>query len=99
VDYSVDVENQAPNNFFVQEPTDDVLVAALADEGLDACVTDCAPQRCSSFHLSGFLQDSELPQVKKAIIEAYVAANPGVEASSLSVNITNVDNSLQDSTG
>lgn len=95
----MDVDDHAPNEFFVSSPDDDVMLSALNDEGLDACFSDCGPQRCTSLYLKGSLEDSEKEVVADAIAAAYVEANPGVTAEDLFVNITNIENKLQDEEG
>ena len=99
MDYAVDLDDQNPNDFFVQEPSEDIVVAALTDEGLSACVLACQPQLCDVFYLEGTVDRTEHQTISDAVVEAYVAANPGVNPENLYVSAFPKNTTLQDKDG
>lgn len=97
MDYQVSIDDNDPpeETFTDEEPTESAVLRSLASSNVSVC-SDCVTTTCSQLLVAGSNVDVAL--VTAAIETAYVEANaPSVTASDVSVNVTGMESTVDQS--
>ena len=95
LDYTVTVEGADPNPMFVATPDESDLIRSLSQHA-EVCGATCNPSLCQSFMLMGRIQSQDVDDIKRALVDAYVAANPGSGPDDYDLVINRINDELVD---
>ena len=95
VDYTVTIEGADPNPLFIATPDENELARSLSPQA-ELCVAACNPSLCQSFMLMGGILSEDVDDIRSALIEAYVVANPGSDSEDYEVVFTHINDELVD---
>ena len=95
VDYTVSVEGADPHPMFVATADDSDLISSLS-QYVEVCGATCNPSLCQSFMLMGRIQSQDVDDIKTALVDAYVVANPGTGPDDYELVINRINDDLID---
>ena len=98
VDYTVKLEGGDPTPLFVIYPDEEAL-ADILSKHVALCGATCNPSLCQSFLVRGKIVSQDVDDIKSALVEAFVAVNPGSKQNDYDVVLSSINDELNDADG